>query len=111
MAEHLDHSVVSEAGLVDGGEFTITVNSDTADRISIFVDDGSGNPPASYDYDISVAYNDSDSNSYMPRNSVSGSTSTHHLFKDVSPFNWKLTFTNSSGTSNDYRVRVVVIEE
>jgi len=111
MSQHIDHTVVTETGLANTGTFTMAVNTDTADRIMLFVDDGAGNAPESYDFDIEVAYNDDDANTYMPRSSVSGSTSTHHVFTDIAPFNWQVTITNSSGVSNDYRARLVVIAE
>jgi hypothetical protein len=111
MTQSIDQEVVTQTGLADTGTFTITVNADTADRIAVFVDDGAGNAPASYDYDIEVSYNDVDNPTYMPRSSVTSSTSTQHTFTDVFPFKWRITFTNSSGASNDYRVRVAVISE
>lgn len=109
MTQSIDQTVVTETGLADTGSFSVTLNADTADRIAFFVDDGAGNEPASYDYDIEVSYNDVDSPTYMPRSSVTSSTSTQHVFTDVFPFKWRITFTNSSGASADYRVRVAVI--
>lgn len=111
MSEHIDQEVVTQTGVADAGTFQVEVNTGTADRVLVFVDDNAGNAPSSYDYDIEVAYNDVDTPDYMPRNSVTASTATHHAFTDVSPFSWRFTFTNSSGASADYRVRVIVIEE
>lgn len=111
MSATIDQTVVTETGLADAGTFEVTVDTGTADRVLVFADDGAGNAPASYDYDIEVAYNDVQTPDYMPRSSVTASTATHHVFTDVAPFSWKFTFTNSSGASNDYRVRVVVIED
>jgi hypothetical protein len=111
MAQHIDQEVVTQTGLAAGASFSITVNTDTADRIAIFVDDGAGNAPASYDYEIEVSYNEGANPTYMPRSSVTGSTSTQHQFTGVAPFYWRITFTNSSGASNDYRARVIVQED
>lgn len=111
MAQATDNTVVTETGLADAGTFSLTVNAEQGDRIALFVDDGAGAAPASYDYDIEVSYEDVDNPTYMPRSSVTSSTSTHHVFTDISPFNWRITFTNSSGGAADYRVRAVVISD
>lgn len=111
MSEHVEQTVVTQTGLADAGTFTAEVDTSGADRLLVFVDDNAGGTPASYDYDIEVAYNDVASPDYMPRNSVTASTATHLAYENIAPFAWKFTFTNSSGGAADYRVRVVSIKE
>lgn len=111
MAQHIDQAVSTVTNLADGDSLEIVVNTDTADRVSIFVDDGVGGSPPSYDLSIDVAYNDGDEGTFMPRSEVSSVTSTNLSYTDVSPFTWRITVTNSSGGPDDYRVRAVTIED
>lgn len=111
MTEHIEQVVANQTAVAASGTFQVEVDASGADRVVVFVDDGAGNAPASYDFDIEVSYNDVDSPTYMPRSSVSSSTSTHYVYTDIAPFHWKFTFTNSSGASADYRVRVITLDE
>lgn len=111
MSDHVDQEVVTQTGLADAGSFQVEIESGGVDRISLFVDDNAGGTPASYDVDIEVAYNDVPNTTWMPRSSVTSSTATHNVYTDVAPFRWRFTFTNSSGAANDYRVRVISIDE
>lgn len=110
MTEHIEQVVTNQTGVAASGTFQVNVDASGADRVAIFVDDGAGNAPASYDFDIEVSYNDVNSPTYMPRSSVTGSTATHHVYTDIAPFHWRITFTNSSGASADYRVRVITLD-
>jgi len=111
MSEYNEQVVTEQTGVADGGTFQAEVDTSKADRVLLYVDDGAGNAPASYNFDIEVAYNDVSSPTYMPRSSVTSSTATHHAYTDVAPFSWRFTFTNSSGASADYRVRVVSLQD
>lgn len=111
MSEHIDQEVVTQTGVADAGSFEVELGTGGADRVVVFVDDGAGNAPASYDMDIEVSYDNVTNPTYMPRNSVTSSTATHAVYTDVAPFNWRFTVTNSSGGAADYRVRVISIDE
>jgi len=111
MSEHIEQNVVTETGLADAGTFQVNLDTSGADRVLVYVDDNAGNAPASYDLDIEVAYNDVETPTYMPRNSVTASTATHIAYTDVAPFSWRFTVTNASGGAADYRVRVISLED
>jgi len=110
MTEHIEQVVTNETGVADAGTFQVDVDASGADRVIVFVDDGAGGTPASYDYDIEVSYNDVQSPTYMPRSGVTSSTATHHAYTDIAPFHWRFTFENSSGASADFRVRVITLD-
>lgn len=82
---------------------TVEVNSSTADYIELLVDDTSGNAPPSYD--VTVEFYSTAVDSYMVADNQTGLTDNNpDIPTSARGQRVRVTITNSSGSSDNYRV-------
>lgn len=98
-----DNKEQTQTGAADGTSLTFSFNIGNVEDVTIYVDDGAGGAPASYDLTYETH---AGSGNFMTHYEATGNTAYRH---DVAPSGDKaqLTVTNSSGASADHRVRVV----
>lgn len=96
--------------VTDTASFSIEAETFDKDRVYVFVDDGAGGAPASHDFSVEYA-KDNSGTDYMEWDSATGSTNKQNSQYPGIENQIKVTVTNQSGASADFRVRVITEDE
>jgi hypothetical protein len=92
--------------LSPGGSVTLEAETRRADTIQVFIDDGTGSAPSSYDFSVEVYSENQEI--WHPVTSATGQTSQRQTPETIPP-KARITVTrpSSASSSADYRVYVV----
>jgi hypothetical protein len=101
---NLNSTITDTQTLGDGETMTVQLHHRDAQRIATFVDDGSGETPATYD--LAHEHRPEEKGSWMQYDAVTGKTARSHV-NDAIPQYWRAVLTNQSGEEATFCVRLV----
>jgi hypothetical protein len=101
---NLNSTTLDTQTLGDGESMAIELHIRDGQRVVTFVDDGSGEAPATYD--LAQEHRPEESGPWMQYDAVTNGSARSHVH-DAVPQYWRAVLTNQSGEEATFRVRLV----